>query len=237
MKLRAFTFAAAGLLAAAFAHAELQTWRYSGLLMNYGALAPSKGGITVPPESMQFDLTFDTAAVATGSTYAAALTNVVINGETYWPYSLYDQSLVAGTPFTQLSVEMSSYAFGNSLLRMQAPAPVDTATQTPRPITSVGEFLKTTDQQIDQIYQDFVQDGSYTWRELVDSPLMWDVFPQISMYQPTGDSQVYALIGAHNITPGVPEPSSWALALLGGISAIALARRRQSARQAEALPA
>lgn len=237
MKLRTITLAAAGLLAAASAQAELQTWRYSGLLMSYGALHPGQGDISVPSESMQFDLTFDTSALATGGTYAAALTNVVINGETYWPYSLYDQSLVAGTPFTQLSVEMSSYAFGNSLLRMQAPAPVDTATQTPRPITSVGEFLTTTDQQIDQIYQDFVQDGSYTWRELVDSPLMWDVFPQISMHQPMGESQVYALIGAHNITPGVPEPSSWALALLGGVGAAAIARRRQSARQTEALAA
>lgn len=231
MKLRAITLAAAGLLAAATAQAELQTWRYSGLLMSYGGFVPGRGDITVPPESMQFDLTFDTAAVATGGTYAAALTNVVINGDTYWPYSLYDQSLVAGTPFTQLSVEMSSTAFGFSLLRMQAPAPVDTTTQAPRPITSVGEFLTATDQQIDQIYLSFVQDGSYTWRELADSPLMWDVFPQISMRQPTGDSQVYALIGAHNITPGVPEPSAWALALLGGVGAVALARRRQSARQ------
>jgi len=229
MKLRAITLAAAGLLAAASAQAELQTWRYSGLIMTYWDESGHPGEVPVPPAQMQFDLTFDTAAVGNGGMYTTALTTVVINGDTTSSYTLIDPSILAGNAYTDLATGLESFNTGYMEMYMRAPAPLDATTQAPRPIASVSEFLTNTDQQIDQIYLDFVQDGTYTWQDLAGSPLTWSFFPQITLRHPYADGQTYALIGAHNITPGVPEPSAWALTLLGSLGAAALARRRQKA--------
>ncbi len=237
MKLRAITLVAAGLLAATSAHAELQTWRFTGRLMAYVSPSPAHPGdsFDVPPEYKQFDLTFDTAVVPSGNTYANALVSAKIDGEQLMVQS---GTLTAGAPYSQLTayVQNTDTLFGSELL-MQAQGPWDASTSAPRPFTSISEFLTSTGQLINEVKQDFVLGLGLPWQELISSPLFQDLIPQIGLYQGTVNQQLYGLIGAHNITPGVPEPSSWALALLGGISAIALARRRQSARQAEALPA
>lgn len=237
MKLRAITLAAAGLLAAASAQAELQTWRFTGRLMTYVSPPPTHPGdaFDVPPEYMQFDLTFDTAVAATGNTYANPLISVKLGNEQLMVQS---GTLTAGTPNSQLTAYVQSFwsEFGAELT-MQVQGPWDAAAGNPRPITSIGDFLTSTDQLIDEVNQDIVQGLGLPWQELVQSPLFLDLIPQIGLYQGTVNQQLYGLIGAHNITPGVPEPSAWALALLGGVGAAALVRRRQSARQAEALPA
>lgn len=237
MKLRAITLAAAGLLAAASAQAELQTWRFTGRLMTYVSPSPTHPGdsFDVPPEYMQFDLTFDTAVTATGNTYANPLVSMKLGGEQLMVQS---GTLTAGAPYSQLTAYVQSFSteFGAELT-MQVQGPWDAAAGAPRPITSIGEFLTSADQLIEEIDQDFVQGSGLTWQELIQSPLFLDLIPQIGLYQGTVNQQLYGLIGAHNITPGVPEPSSWALALLGGVGAAALARRRQTARQTEALAA
>ena len=224
MKLRAITLAAAGLLAAASAQAELQTWRFTGLLVVY---LFEEDGFIAPPEQTQFDLTFDTAAIANGNSFSSALDYAVIGGK---HYSVSESSLVAGTPETQLYAIITDDSWSFTVpeqLEMIAPAPSDAASPAPRAISSVSEFLTTTDQQIEQIYQSHVQGAGYTWRELVASPLTRGLFPRIGI-RSVWSGQAYALIGAQNITHGVPEPSALALALLGGVGAIALSRRRQA---------
>ena len=237
MKLRAITLAAAGLLAAASAQAELQTWRFTGRLIDYVSPPPSHPGdaFDVPPEYMQFDLTFDTAVAATGNTYANPLISMKLGDEQLMVQS---GTLTAGAPYSQLTAYVQSFwsEFGAELT-MQVRGPWDAAAGNPRPIASVGEFLTSTDQLVDQVNQDFVQGSGLTWQQLLQSAAFKDLIPQIGLHQGAVNQQLYGLIGAHNITPGVPEPSAWALALLGGVGAAALARRRQSARQAEALAA
>jgi len=101
MKFRAITLAAAGLLAAASAQAELQTWRYTGRWMDHVSPPPSRPGEpdNVPPEYVNFDLTFDTAVAATGNTYANPLVGVALNGVqlTVQPS---DGTLIAGGTWT-----------------------------------------------------------------------------------------------------------------------------------------
>lgn len=234
MKLRAITLAAAGLLAAASAHAELQTWRFTGRLMDYVSPPPGHAGdpLHVPPEYMQFDMTFDTAVTATGNTYVNPLISMKLGSEQLMVQS---GTLTAGAPYSHLTAHVYSFWSDFSAeLTMQVQGPWDATAGAPRSIASIGEFLTSADQLIDEIHQDFVQGSGLTWQELMQSPLFLDLIPQIGLYQGSVNQQLYGLIGAHNITPGVPEPSAWALALLGGVSAAALARRR-SARQAEAL--
>ena len=233
MKLRAITLAAAGLLAAASAQAELQTWRYSGLLMGHWEDAPSRGGANAPPQQLQFDLTFDTAATASGNSFDMALRHAVIDGLGHW---IPESSLVAGTPESYLHAIVDGGNMPALQLEMIVLAPWSTESTGRRPIASVGEFLTTTDQLIDEIHRVFVEGDGYTWQELVNSPAMETLFPKIGLGS-AWSGQTYALIGAHNITPGVPEPSAWTLALLGGVGAAAVARRRQPTRQAEALAA
>lgn len=239
MKLRAITLAAAGLLAAASAQAELQTWRYTGRLMDNVSPSPSRPGEpdNVPPEYVNFDLTFDTAVVATGNTYANPLVGAVFNGVqlTVQPS---DGTLIAGGTHSHLTAYVQNFDFQiDAELLMHVRGPWDAAAGGPRPITSIGDFLTSADQLIEEVNQDFVQGSELPWQEMVQAPLFRDLIPQIGLYQGLLNQQLYGLVGAHNITPGVPEPSAWALALLGGVGAGALARRRQSAHQAEALTA
>lgn len=239
MKFRAITLAAAGLLAAASAQAELQTWRYTGRLMDHVSPPPSRPGEpdNVPPEYVNFDLTFDTAVAATGNTYANPLVGVALNGVqlTVQPS---DGTLIAGGTHSQLTAYVQNFDFQiDAELLMYVQGPWDAAAAGPRPITSIGDFLTSADQLIEEVNQDFVQGSELPWQEMVQAPLFQDLIPQIGLNQGMLNQQRYGLIGAHNITPGVPEPSAWALALLGGVGAVALARRRQRARQAEALTA
>ncbi len=239
MKLRAITLAAAGLLAAASAQAELQTWRFTGRLMTYVSDSPSHPGTQedVPPEYVNFDLTFDTAVAATGNTYANPLVGMALNG-VQLAVQPSGGTLIAGATHSQLTAYVQNFDFQiDAELLMYVRGPWDAAAGAPRAITSIGDFLTSTDQLIDEVNQDIVQGLGLPWQELVQSPLFRDLIPQIGLHQGLLNQQLYGLIGAHNITPGVPEPSSWALALLGGVGAAALARRRQSTRQAEALPA
>lgn len=235
MKLRAITLAAAGLLAAASAQAELQTWRFTGRLMDYVSPPPSRPGqsVDVPPEYVQFDLTFKTEAVAQGGTFAEPLVNmIIVNGE---KFQVSAQSLLAGAPYSQLTAQTISLLSGiPAELSMRAQGPWDPDAQAPRPITSIGDFLTSTDQLIDEVNQDIVQGLGLPWQELVQSPLFRDLIPQIGLYQGMVNQQLYGLIGAQKVALNVPEPSSWALALLGGVGVATLARRRQSARQTEA---
>lgn len=233
MKLRAITLAAAGLLAAASAQAELQTWRYSGLLMRTeGTLSAS----AVYGEYTELDLTFDLEAVATDDVFASALVGMKINGTSFTvgPNNLVpDLTNYASVLSAALH---SSDLEGLTALQMKGVIGIDADTRIPRPVNSVGEFLSATDTAIDEYTDLLLADGA-TWQEVLQIDLVANSVPSFRLEHGTGGAQLYALIGAHNITPGVPEPSSWALALLGGVGAAALARRRQSARQPEALAA
>jgi len=229
MKLRAITLAAAGLLAAASAQAELQTWRFSGLIMEAAeTLSPS----ATYGEYAQFDLTFDTDAAAVGDTFAAPLLGLSIDGASV---ALGTSSLQAGTNSSLLSALPSSTTSGLTSLVMRGAPATDGWAQSP--VKSVGEFVSYTDMLIDDIDTYLVSGAGITWQEAVTQEYIVVGLPYIKLNHQAGGFQTYALIGAANITPGVPEPSAWALALLGGVGAVALARRRQRARQAEALTA
>jgi len=223
MKLRAITLAAAGLLAAASAQAELQTWRYSGLIMHTVG--------TVSPEATlgkyaYFDLTFDLDALVTEGTFAAPLVSASVNGT---PQSVGSNSLAQLEPwFVTLTTDLDSSG-PQALNQLHFKGPADSGSQHP----NVGAFLTTTDFYIDEFLSLFTSDGA-TLEELVKLDIVADSMPTIRVAHRGAGDEIYALIGAHNITPGVPEPSAWALALLGGVGAAAVARRRQPARQAEA---
>lgn len=230
MKLFAITLAAAGLLAAPSAQAELQTWRFSGLIMDAsGTLSPS----ATYGEYAQFDLTFDTDAAATGDTFSAPLLSLSIDGASV---TLGPSSLQAGTYASLLSATLPSDTTSSltSLMMRGAPA-TDGWTQSP--VKSVGEFLSYTDMRIEDIDTYLVSGAGLTWQEAVTQEYIVAGLPYLQLSHQAGGFQTYALIGAANITPGVPEPSAWALALLGGVGAAALARRRQCARGTEALSA
>lgn len=232
MKLRAITLAAAGLLAAASAQAELQTWRFSGLLMS------TEGTLSAPAtfgEQAQLDLTFDLDAVATDGIFGSPLVALSINGASLAPGA---NSLAPDLPyFSVLNSALSgSETQGLTALRMKGGGGYDLAAGEARPVNSVSEFLFNTYQVIDG-FSSMVFASEMTWQEAIQIEFVANGIPSIRLEHATGGAQLYALTGAQNITPGVPEPSSWALALLGGVGAAALARRRQSARQAEALAA
>lgn len=227
MTLRAITLAAAGLLAAATAQAELQTWRYSGLLMRTESPLSASA---VYGEYTDLDLTFDLDAVATDDVYTSALVGLKINGTafTVGPNNLVPELLESKSILS--AALQSSDLEGLTALQMKGAIGSDAETHSARAVSSVGEFLSVTDTIIDE-YTDMLLGDGATWQEVLQIELVANSVPSIRLEHGTGGAQWYALIGAHNITPGVPEPSAWALALLGGVGAAALARRRQPARQ------
>ena len=212
MKVRTIALAAVGLLAVATAQAELQTWRFSGLLMSTdGELSPS----ATYGEDTQFDLTFDLDAVAANHVFASPLVSLSINGA---PVTVGTNSLAPSLPY--FSILNTTLPFGEpqglTALQMRGGGAFDFAAEKPRPVNSVDEFIFSTYQLIDG-YASFV----FEW--------VTDGLPTIRLAHATGGAQLYALTSIQDVTPSVPEPSTWAMALLGGMGAATLARRRRSA--------
>lgn len=224
MKVRTIALAAVGLLAVATAQAELQTWRFSGLLMSTdGELSPS----ATYGEDTQFDLTFDLDAVAANHVFASPLVSLSINGA---PVTVGTNSLAPSLPY--FSILNTTLPFGEpqglTALQMRGGGAFDFAAEKPRPVNSVDEFIFSTYQLIDG-YASFVFAGGITWREAVQIEWVTDGLPTIRLAHATGGAQLYALTSIQDVTPSVPEPSTWAMALLGGMGAATLARRRRSA--------
>jgi len=225
MKLRAITLAAAGLLAAASAQAELQTWRFSGLAY--------PGTTALFGEYAQFDLTFDLGVDATDGVFASALIAMSLNGaalsvganQLAWD----GQERWSSTLTADLTSPQNPQG---ATLRMTGPAGTgafdEDGVWRSTPVSSVGDFLTKADAMIDDVAANLVFAEGYTWQEAVKQEFIAAALPSIGLFAPAGAAQSYVLIGAHNITPGVPEPSAWTLVLVGGVGALAMVRRRQA---------
>lgn len=232
MKFRAISLAAAGLLAVSCANAAQQTWRLTGQFSSsWGSgVAPASFG-----EIAQFDFVMDTEAMAIEGSFPSALVGFAINGVAVVTTGSSLQRTVQVNP--PLTASVAADAPGGvgaiSLLSQDWAHLMDSSEFV---YDNVSEFMI----GLAALLQD--RDATrvvlgMSWSEAAMTPYFVDITPVLSLTYASGGGQSYVLMAANNITPGVPEPSAWALALLGGMGAVALARRRQPARQAEALTA
>ncbi len=218
MTLRAITLAAAGLLAAASSQAELQTWRFIDV-----------HGLGGEPAGAHIDVTFDlAAALGTGvdtfndpplsgfEAWTGPIVSWTFAGVTYTPIEnnwvpAIDETQIlwntrAALPGASGSMFFDAYDLGDLFYNSNG---------------SLSLGLQGLSLGIREVDDEMVKNGEI----FVNGSQ-----PVMTLRANSGGALVSTIlvISSMQKVPAVPEPSSWALALLGGMGAAALARRRRS---------
>lgn len=225
MKLRAITLAAAGLLAAASAQAELQTWRFTD--------------VHAGRSDESIDVVFDTSAPI-GEAFDALLFQPSI-GFNAWVSPIVSWSF-NGTTYKVSENNWIPTEGGQAIIWNNKSSPtndaedvffaaIDPAGLFEARDNSLAKSLDLLASQVSLIAEQAATDWEVGYDTGSEPVLV--VTSNITGLQFTTALSVNRM---ERVT-AVPEPSAWALALLGGVGAVALARRRQPARQAEALTA
>ncbi len=223
MKLRAITLAAAGLLAAASAQAELQTWRFIDV-----------HGLGGQPAGTHIDVTFDLASMRgtgvdtfndppvsgfeawTGPIVSWTFRDVTYTpAENNWIPAIEETQILwntrAALPGASGDMFFDAYDIGNLFYNSTENLSIG--------LQGLSLGIREVDDEMVKSGEIFVN-GSQ---------------PVMTLRANSGGSLATTtlIISGMQKVPAVPEPSSWALALLGGLGAAALARRRQPACHAE----
>lgn len=223
MKLRAITLAAAGLLAAASAQAELQTWRFIDV-----------HGLGGQPAGSHIDVTFDLAAtlgtgvdtfndppVSSFEAWTGPIVSWTFKDVTYtpaennWIPAIEETQTLWNTratlPGASGDMFFDAYDIGNLFHNSTENLAIG--------LQGLSLGIREAEEEMVRSGEIFVN-GSQ---------------PVMTLRANSGGALVSTtlIISDMQKVPAVPEPSSWALALLGGMGAAALARRRQPTRQAE----
>lgn len=222
MKLRAITLAAAGLLAAASAQAELQTWRFTDVHVG----RPDKFIDVVFDTSAPIGEVFDTLFLGPSVSF-----NAWVNPIVSWSFN--------GTTYKVSENNWIPIQGDQSLLWNNKSAPMGGAEEVFFAAIDLGGLLEARDRslaksldllasQVSLIAEQTATD----WEAGYDTgsePILL-VTSNITGIQFTTSMYVNRM---ERVT-SVPEPSSWALSLLGGVGALAVARRRKAAIPQEA---
>lgn len=217
MKLLALTLAAVSMLAAASAQAELQTWRFMDA---EGIDGPAGTFIDISFDiDARIDVVSDDSLQYGSRTFEAwinPIANWTFKGITYTPTS---NNWI--TTETAPLVIWQNQSIAPNEPRELTFAALDRSGLFDGQGHSLAEALERFSDRV-RLNNQLPPDVPGMSRQ----PMIWvtRTFP--------GLQTVDGIVVTHMTrVPSVPEPSSWALALLGGMSGAALARRRQTAHQ------
>ena len=214
MKLRTITLAAAGLLATAAVQAELQTWRFTD---SHGVVGPAGTFLDVVFDTdARIEVVTDTTLQLGQTTFEAWVNPIVscfFNGVTYTPTG--GNWIPTGTSPSVL------WKFGANASGAPSEVSFD-AFDRGGSFDGQGKSLS---QALELLAERL---------PLNEDPALPPVFhkqPILSVTRTLAGLQLVDGLVASRMEriSSVPEPSAWALTLLGSLGAAALARRRQKA--------